>query len=148
MAQIALYLDAKQLIMRLESKKGIIPESPEKVYHFLINFDNFKHLIPADKVSDWKSEGDTCSFTVQPLGKTGIRIVEKEPFKLIKLSNLEQTSYNFFLWIQFKETEEKHTATKLTMEIELNPMLQMLAKGPLQNFLDTLVDQLGKIKYS
>ncbi|MBN2818214.1 MAG: hypothetical protein JXP36_04565 [Bacteroidales bacterium] len=133
--------------MRLESKIGKIYAKDEKIFKFLTNFDNFKTLIPADKVSDWQSDGDTCTFTVSPVGKTGFRITEKEEYKLVKLSNLEDTQYDFKLWIQLKQIDSDTTASKLTMEVELNPMMQMMAKKPLQTFLDTLVDQIGKINY-
>lgn len=134
--------------MRLESKIGKIPAKDSDVYNFLTDFDNFKNLIPADKISDWKTEGDTCTFSVSPVGKTGFKLVEKEPNKLIKLSNLEDTSYNFFLWVQLKEVESGITAAKLTMEVQLNAMMEMMAKKPLKEFLDKLVEQLTKIKYA
>lgn len=134
--------------MRLESKIGKIPAGDEAIYKFLTDFDNFKKLIPADKISDWKTEGDTCTFSVPPVGKTGFELVEKKPYSLIKLSNLENTSYKFFLWVQLKEIDSGFTAVKLTMEVELNAMMQMMAKKPLKEFLDKLVEQLTKIKYS
>jgi hypothetical protein len=36
------------------------------------------------------------------------------------------------------------TRIKLTIQADINPMVQMMAKKPLQNFLDLLVDQLEK----
>jgi carbon monoxide dehydrogenase subunit G len=134
--------------MKLESKVGKIEAKDEKVYTFLTNFDNFKHLIPADKVKDWQSNEDSCTFTVDPIGKTGIKILEKEPYKLIKLSGIDNKPFDFKLWVQLKKLEESTTAVKITVEVDLNPMLQAMAKKPLQNFIDTLVDQLSKIKYS
>lgn len=134
--------------MRLESKIGKINSKSADIYQFLTNFDNFKNLIPEDKISDWQSNDDSCTFSVPPVGKTGFKLVEKDPYKLIKLSNLEDTSYTFLFWVQLKDLEEGITAVKLTMEVELNAMMQMMAKKPLKEFLDKLVDQLGKIKYT
>jgi carbon monoxide dehydrogenase subunit G len=133
--------------MKLESKIGKVGTKDEKIYNFLTNFDNFKHLIPADKVKDWQSDGDTCTFTVDPVGKTGIKILEKEPYKLIKLSGIDNKPFDFKLWVQLKKLKENSTAVKITIDVDLNPMLQAMAKKPLQNFIDTLVDQLGKINY-
>jgi carbon monoxide dehydrogenase subunit G len=133
--------------MKLESKTGKIANRNEVVYNFLSDFDNFKNLIPADKVKNFSSDGDSCKFTVDMIGETGFRIIEKEPFKLIKLSSLTQSKFDFLLWIQLKEIENDSTAVRLTMDVNLNPMLEMMAKKPLQTFLDTLVDQLEKIKY-
>lgn len=133
--------------MKLESKIGKVNSSDEKIYNFLTDFNNFKELVPEDKIKDWESTEDSCSFTVDMVGKTGFKIVEKEPFKLVKLTNLEDTQYNFFFWIQLKPVSENETAVKLTMDVELNAMMAMMAKKPIQNFLDTLVDQVKKMNF-
>jgi carbon monoxide dehydrogenase subunit G len=133
--------------MKLESKVGRIPQNHEVIYNFLSNFDNFKEMLPSDKVKNFISEGDSCRFTLDMIGETGFKIIEKAPFKLIKLSSLEQSKFGFTLWIQLKDLGENATASRLSMEVQLNPMLEMMAKKPLQNFLDGLTEQLEKIKY-
>lgn len=134
--------------MKLESKIGKVSYSDEKVYNFLTDFNNFKNLFPADKVSNWKSDENSCSFSVNPIGETGIKIVEKDPFKLVKLKSLENDKFNFTFWVQLKMLEEKDTRIKLTLEADLNPMIQMMAKKPLQEFLDKLIDQLEKYNFN
>jgi carbon monoxide dehydrogenase subunit G len=133
--------------MKLESKITQIAEKDEKIFNYLTDFNNFKHLIPADKVKNWESDRDSCRFTIDMIGETGFKIVEKEPFKLIKLSSIDQSKFAFKLWIQLKDIGEHATAAKLTMEVELNPMIEMMAKKPLQGFLDTLAEQIAKIKF-
>ncbi len=133
--------------MKLESKVGKINNSSEQVYNFLSDFNNFSALIPQDKISDWQVDGDVCTFSVSPVGKIGFKLVEKEPHRLVKLTNMEGTQYTFKFWAQLKEVEQQVTAAKLTMEVDLNPMMQMMAKKPLKEFLDKLVDQLIKIQY-
>jgi len=134
--------------MKLESKIGKVSYSDEEVYNFLTDFNNFKNLIPEDKVSNWKSDENSCSFSVNPIGETGIKIIENEAFKLIKLSSLENDKFNFVFWVQLKMIEEKDTRIKLTLEADLNPMIQMMAKKPLQEFLDKLIDQLEKYNFN
>ena len=43
---------------------------PEKVYNFISSFDNFTSLLP-DKVENWQSTGDSCSFEVKGLAALG-----------------------------------------------------------------------------
>ncbi len=133
--------------MKLESKIGKIVSSDEQVYNFLTDFNNFKNLVPNDKISHWKSDEDSCSFSVNPIGKTGIKLLEKEPYKLIKLTSLDDDRFNFTFWVQLKKLEENDTRIKLTLEADMNPMIQMMAKKPLQEFLDKLVDQLMKYNF-
>ena len=133
--------------MKLESKIGKKNTKDEQIYNFLTNFDNYKHLVPQDKVKDWQSDENSCSFTVDMIGKTGFQIIEKEPFNLIKLTSLDKTQYSFSFWIQLKALSESETAIKLTIDAKLNPMMATMAKGPAKKFLDTLVDRLEKIDY-
>ncbi len=133
--------------MKLESKIGTLASSDENIYGFLSDFDNIRKLIPEGKVDNWQADGDTCRFTVAPVGETGIKIIEKEPYKLIKFSGIDDSKFDFFFWIQLKQVAENDTKVKLTLQVELNAMMQMMAKKPLQDFLNMLVDQLGNIDF-
>jgi carbon monoxide dehydrogenase subunit G len=133
--------------MKVESKIGKLEYSDEKIYNFLTNFNNFKHLIPVEKVKNWYSDEMSCRFKVDFVGETGVKILEKTPFSLIKLTNIEESKYDFYFWVQLKKLEEEVTGLKLIMEAKLNPMMEMMAKKPLQEFLDKVVDQLSKYKF-
>jgi carbon monoxide dehydrogenase subunit G len=133
--------------MRLESKIGSIPHSDERIYDFLTDFNNFRDLIPKDKLQDWQADETSCSFTISPLGRTGVKIIDRQPHKLIKLTSLEESSYNFVFWVQLKAVAENDTRIKLTLDADLNSMVEMMARKPLQEFLDKLVDQLAKFSY-
>jgi carbon monoxide dehydrogenase subunit G len=132
---------------RTESRIGVVKQPAEKIFNYISNFDNFRSLIPEDKVSDFESRGDACRFRVEGIGQAGLRIIEKEPYKLIKISSDEQTSFDFLLWIQIKELEPGDSRMKITTEVKLNPMMATMVKKPLKNFVDTLIDQAEKISY-
>ncbi len=133
--------------MKVESKQGKLNHPEQKIFEFLANFDNFKSLIPQDKVKDWESTEDSCSFTVDPVGKTGFKIIEKEANNLIKLTSKDDTQHKFTFWIQLNQIEENDTRVKLTMDAALNPMMAVMAKKPLKKFLDTLIDQMGTLNF-
>ncbi len=133
---------------KFESKIGKINSDDQPVYNFLTDFKNFANLIPRDKVKNFDATENTCSFSIEGIGSTGMRIIEKEPNKLIKITSQEESRFNFFFWIQLKKVAENDTRVKLTLKTELNPMLKMVASKPLQNFLNTLVDRLTQFDFS
>ncbi len=130
---------------KFESKIGKLGTDEERVYTFLSNFNNFRQFIPADKVNDFESSEDHCKFSVAGVGHIGLRIIEREPFKTIKVAGEGMANQQFNLWIQLKQMEPTDTRIKLTLKADLNPMVKMMASKPLQNFLDKLVETMERI---
>ena len=132
---------------KIESKIGVISERDEKIYQFLSDFNNFKSLLPPDKVKDFDSDGESCRFTVEGIGQAGLKFKEKEPHNLIKIISDEQTPFDFTLWIQIKEVKEGDSRMKITIDANLNTMMAAMVKKPLKTFVDTLIEQAEKINY-
>lgn len=131
------------IIMKIESKIGKSSSSDEKIFTFITNFHNFKELLPADKVSGWEASEDRCSFNVDPLGRTGLMIIEKEPHKLIKMaSDPEFSSYQFNIWIQLKRIADNDTRIKVTIEPLVNKMLLPMLKLPLQKLANGIISKV------
>ena len=126
------------------SKIGKINKSDELIYNFLTDFNNLKEIIPQDKVKNFEATEDTCKFNIDGVGQAGLKIIEKEPFKLIKITSDGKSPFSFFFWIQLKpiEDEEKTTAIRLTIDANLNPMMKMIVGKHLEKGIDTMVDQL------
>ena len=133
--------------MKIESHVGNIPENEEKIFTFLSNFSNIEPLIPKENLTSWEFHKEGCKLGISGIGEIELKVVEKKPFKLIKLGSGNDSAYAFTLWIQLKQAAEKDTRAKLILQADLNPFLQLVAKNPLQKFVDTLVDQMGKIHY-
>ena len=132
---------------KIESRIGVVKQPAEKIFNYISNFNNFNQLIPEDKVKDFESTDDTCRFKVEGIGQAGLRIIEKEPHKLIKISSDEETTFDLLLWIQIKEVEPGDSRIKITTEVNLNPMMATMVRKPLKNFIDTLIEQAEKINY-
>ncbi|TAJ10147.1 SRPBCC family protein [Marinilabiliaceae bacterium JC017] len=132
---------------KFESSIKAIPYPQERIFSFLADFDHFGDLVPKDKISNWSSQGDSCRFTVDGIGEVGLRIVEKELHKTIKYTAEGKTPFNFFLWVQLKEVAESDSRLKLTIKADLNPMLKMVAAGPIKKFLEMLADGMAAHKY-
>ena len=129
--------------MKIESKIGKSEYSDEQIYVFITDFRNFQNIIPRERVSDWEADQDSCSFKIDPVGKMSMKVIEKEPNKLIKVSSDPAISqYNFNMWIQIKALEPNDTRIKITIEPEVNKMLLPMVKSPLKQFVDSLVEKI------
>ncbi len=132
---------------RFESQIKTIPHPASKVYGKLSDFDNFAEVIPRDKIKNWESDGDSCRFEVDGVGPVGLKIVEREDHKTIKYSSDGKVPFNFFLWIQLKEVKEGESKLKITLDAHLNPMIKLVAKGPLEKFIGILADGIAGYNY-
>jgi hypothetical protein len=132
---------------KIESRIGIIKESEERIFSFLSDFNNFRNLVPENQVKNWESTADNCSFTVEGIGSVSLRIIEKEPNKLIKIVSESKKPVPFIVWLQIKEVAEKDSRIKITADVDVNPLMGSMIKGPLKSFVDSLVEQSEKMKF-
>ena len=132
---------------KFESRIGKLDTSGEKAFGFLSDFRNFSRFIPEDKVKEWEASAEQCKFTVDGIGKAGLKIIEKEPDKLIKISSDGTAGIEFFFWIQIKEIDEKDTRIKLTIKADLNPMMKMAAAKPLKSFVNLMIDKIEEYTF-
>ncbi len=114
-----------------------------QLYGLFSDFRQFSEMIPKDKVEDFEATEDECSFTVKPLGKTGLRIVEKEPDKVVKFGPNGKAPFEFNLWIQLKSVEPYDTRIRLTLRAELNFMMKTMLGKKLQKGIDDFADQMA-----
>ncbi len=134
--------------MKIESKIGKTASNDRKVYAFISNFHNFKDLLPENRVTGWESSEDRCSFNVEPVGRTGLQIIEKKPYSLVKIASIPEFSrYQFSIWIQLKHVSDQDTRVKITIEPHVNKMLLPMIKVPLKKFADGLINKIETFEF-
>ncbi|MGC9342298.1 MAG: SRPBCC family protein [Bacteroidales bacterium] len=130
---------------KIESKITKSEHSDEKLYAFVTDFNNFESLIPEDKVKNWQSDGESCSFTIDGIGNAGLKITEKEPNKMVKISSEGSSPVNFLMWIQLKQVDENDTRIKITIDPQVNMMMMSMVKKPLKEFVDMLAERMSTL---
>ena len=126
-----------------------IPHKAEHIYGMLSDLSNLERVkdrIPAGKVKDFTFDSDSCSVSVDPVGKICFQIVEREPKQLIKFATTNSPIL-LHLWIQLKEVAEADTCMKLTVGAELNPFIKQMVAKPLQEAIDKMAEVLTVLPY-
>lgn len=127
------------------SKTGKIDNSDEKVFKFFSDLRNIAKLIPAD-IEGWNATENNCSFNVKGQ-HMALKIVERKPHKMIKVTGDDGSPYKFSLWIQLKSLSAYETAVRLVIRADLNIVMRAAVKSPLQKGLDQIVDYMKMIPY-
>ena len=117
-----------------------------RVLSDLSKLDLIKEQIPADKIRDFKFDGDSCSFRVDPVGEVRFRVIEREPNKRVKFKS-ENLPFDVFLWIQLVQKAEKETKMKITLRADLNPFIKGMVSKPLKEGLEKISDMIAELPY-
>jgi len=150
-------------IEKYVSEPREIPFSQELVFTKLSNLKNLEEFVSAEKIEELKQKGvntagfdpeefdaseDRCSFKINPIGKVGIEIVEREPFKTIKFQGEKSVPFPVTFWVQLAANGENNCKIKLTLHAELNMMIKMMVNGYLEKGIEKLSDLLSAVDYA
>ncbi|MDH6534133.1 SRPBCC family protein [Parabacteroides sp. 52] len=126
-----------------------IPHNDERIFAILSDLSNLEKLkdrIPQDKIKDFEFDSDSCSFTVDPVGKITFQIVEREPNKTIKFATTN-SPVPLFLWVQLKQVEENDTRLKITTRADIPVFIKPMISKPLQDGIDKIAEVLANLPY-
>ena len=125
----------------IQSKTVRINRTTEEVYRFLQDMDNFRQLLPQDRISDWKSDGKSCSFKIQGAATIGLALDGGTPNTLVKMKSTDRAPFPFTLDVHIEEKDGATEAYQL-FQGDINPFLKMLVEKPLKNLFDHIADKM------
>jgi carbon monoxide dehydrogenase subunit G len=127
--------------MILKSEKAIVAASNEAILEFLSSAENLIHLLPQDKISDWKATKEECSFKVQ--GGIVITLVQngmEAPNKLF-LKSGEKSPFPFDLTVHL-EAKDMATEGYIEFDGKVNMFLKMMVEKPLSALFNHMTKEL------
>ncbi len=130
---------------QIKSEVKTLKASQEEVFNFLSDFNNIKELLPEDKISDWTSTQDECSFKIQ--GAATIPLVKDsvEEFSRINIISGPKAPFPFTLVAHINPIEGESGCTgHLEFDGEINAFLKMMVVKPLTNLFDYMAHRLSK----
>ncbi|MBS1938276.1 MAG: hypothetical protein JST98_02830 [Bacteroidetes bacterium] len=125
----------------IQSKTVAIARQPADLYAFLQDMNNFRQLLPEDRISEWKSDGKSCSFKVQGAATIGLQLDGGTPGSLVKMKSTDRAPFPFTLDVHLEEMDGRTQAYQL-FQADLNPILKMMVEKPLKNLFDHIADKM------
>jgi carbon monoxide dehydrogenase subunit G len=129
-------------MLKIDTGFKPVRATPQVVYAFLSDMNNLQKLMP-DQVINWKSDLDSCTYTIKGMADIGMIITDRNPTDTIKMKSHGKVPFEFTLNFQIRSSNE-FAETSVVFEGELNPFLKMMVEKPLTNFFTMLADGLGK----
>ncbi len=129
--------------MQLETQKIEIKKSKEEVYTFLGDLKNFEQLMP-ESIQKFEVDGESFLFALSGMPEIRLVLKEKSPHSKIILG-AASSKLDFSLITELETIDENTTAAQLFFDGKFNPMMAMMVKKPLTNFINALSDNLKNI---
>jgi len=141
------------------SSTKLVNHNEQLVFNYLSNFQNLSaylnsgliekvtEKIPQIKITDFSSDQDSCRFNITGVGLAEIRIVNREPFRTIKVESSGGLPVSFTFWIQLMPVDNFQTKMRLTLHAEISMIIKMMAGSKLEEGIDKLADTLSTLPY-
>ncbi len=135
----------------------------ENVYNRLSNLKNLEQFFDPEKIKqvketipntpdinieEFRATEDECTFKISPLGTVGVRIIEREPCKTVKLEGNEAVPFKVNFWIQLHPIDEVSCKLRLTLHAELSPMIKMMVNKYLEEGVNKIADALTRVPFN
>jgi carbon monoxide dehydrogenase subunit G len=130
--------------MNIKGTPQKINRKSEDIFKFLSNFKNLESIMP-EEVKNWQAETDSCSFEIGGMVNIELRMTEKRPPSYLKINSEGKTPFPFTLHTRLTRLTENTTETSFEIDADVNPMLSLMVKRPLENLVNMMNEKLKDI---
>ena len=129
--------------MEINSSTATVDQSTEMLFSKLSQVDTYKQLMPEGAA--FTAINDIhFRFKLGGLPEIGLSISEKQPNESVVLKS-SSDKISFSLRGQMTEVSSDQTDIQLHFKGNFNPMMAMLVKKPLTQFMESLVNNMHKL---
>lgn len=114
----------------------------DTLFDFMGDFNNFKHLLPDDKIENFECTTEQCSFGIKGLMPLTIKIKDKKPKSEITFETSGLAKFVFTLHIHLLPNQ----TTNVQLEGDMNPFIKAMAEKPLSNLINTMATKLAALE--
>lgn len=131
--------------MNVSTEKVRFSKNQEQTFEFLSDMNNYRQLMPDDTKSfEIHESGKGFAVQIGSLPKVGMKLKEAvKPSQLVFES--PSPNFEYYLTIDIEPVDDSNSDVDLNFEGKFNMMIEMMAKGPLTNFINTIAEKLKKV---
>lgn len=118
-------------------------KSEKDFYNLASDMNNIPMMLPEQAINV-RASYDNLSFTVQGMGSITLGVSQRVPFSLVQLVPIGKVPFPFCLSIHIASTGDK-CQVMFEIDAELNPLMAMMAKRPLQNLVNMMAEKAATL---
>ncbi len=128
--------------MNLEGRKIIVNKSTEDLRRLLENPEDYKSLMP-ESLQSFEVRDNGFKFSLKGMPEIALKIEEVSDKQVVLAS--ASSSLDFTLKGDMNAINGNQTEVQLLFEGKFNPFIKMMVEKPLQNFINSLTDNIEKM---
>lgn len=128
--------------MNLEGRKVIVNKSVNELVDMLKQPEDYRQLMP-ESLQNFEARADGFKFGLKGMPEIALKIDEVTDRQVVLKS--ASSSLDFTLTGDMNPVNENQTEVQLLFDGKFNPFIKMMVEKPLQNFLNTLTENIEKL---
>ncbi|MEC5158782.1 SRPBCC family protein [Chryseobacterium sp. MP_3.2] len=128
--------------MNLEGRKIIVNKSATQLVDMLKSPEDYRSLMP-ESLQSFEVRDNGFKFSLKGMPEIALIIDEVSEDKVVLKS--ASASLDFALIGDITSVDDTKSEVQLLFEGKFNPFIKMMVEKPLQNFINSLTDNLEKL---
>lgn len=128
--------------MNLEGRKIIVNKSATQLVDMLKSPEDYRSLMP-ESLQSFEVRDQGFKFSLKGMPEIALIIDEVSEDKVVLKS--ASSSLDFSLIGDITRIDDAKSEVQLLFEGKFNPFIKMMVEKPLQNFINSLTDNLEKL---
>lgn len=128
--------------MNLEGRKIIVNKSATQLVDMLKSPEDYRSLMP-ESLQSFEVRDKGFKFSLKGMPEIALIIDEVSEDKVVLKS--ASSSLDFSLIGDITRIDDAQSEVQLLFEGKFNPFIKMMVEKPLQNFINSLTDNLEKL---
>lgn len=129
-------------MLTLKSNTVTVNQSAEQVYNLYADYRNFESVMP-EGTQSFSATDESMTFTLKGLPEIKLKTKELRSPELISLE-VAGGKIHFTLSAHISTDTDNTSSLHIAFEGDINPMMAMMVKQPLQKFINSLAENIGK----
>ena len=125
--------------MLIQSQYVDNSKSEQEFFAIVSDMRNISALLPEQAINV-NADEDNLAFTVQGMGSIALRVSQRITYSLVQLVPVGKVPFPFVLNIKIAGLGN-NCRVMFEIDAELNPLMAMMAKRPLQNLVDMMAEK-------
>lgn len=117
-------------------------KSVAELKEMLKDFSRFRNYMPEDKIENFVSGPDYCTFRIKGMTDLGLKLGEQADNSIVRMVSHGKVPFPFTMDFHLQDRDQGGSRAWIVLRADINPFLKMMAEKPLENLINMMTERL------